>query len=198
MAFWWCIYRQIRSREVHYCSRLLTDEYFINDNFFDYNTLKNYSQEFTLMFNQVFGQFPSASLKYYARYQRGLITYHSLMYTRRFNSNSYSVCVKNDNDPTKLLFSYGEIIFFFYFNDEPFFFFKRYMRSKKSFSSLMNPIEHISNWNLYVDKYYKLVRHSSSEFIILPCAAIIHKCIFVLLSDEYSVWTPVELELEHD
>ncbi|CAF0877792.1 unnamed protein product [Adineta ricciae] len=154
MAFWWCIYRQIRSREVHYCSKLLTDEYFIHDNFFDYDGLKNYNQEFILMFNKIFGQFPNSSLKYHARYQRGLITYHSLMYTRRFNSNSYSVCVKNDNDPMKLLFSYGEIVFFFYFNDEPFFFFKRYMRSQKRFSSLVNPIEQIPNWNFYVDKYH--------------------------------------------
>ncbi len=198
IAFWWCVYRQIRSREVQYSSKLFTEEHLVIDNFFDFNTLNNYDQEFRLVFNQIFGEFPDSSLKYYSRYQRGLIMYHSMSYNRRHNCDSYSVCVKNETDPMKLSLWYGQILFFFYIQNEPFFFFKRYANSKRTFSSIMKPIEDIPNWNFYIDKYYQIIRHCTSELVIFPCSFILCKCIFVRLDESLSICTPIELETEHD
>jgi hypothetical protein len=198
IAFWWCVYRQINSRKTQYCSKSLTEEHLIIDNFFDYNTFNNYAQEFYLVFNQVFGQFPDATFKYYSRYQRGLITYHSLLYTRRQNSNSYSVCVQDKTNPMKLVTFYGQILFFFYIKNEPFFFFKRYFNSTHKFSSLVEPIEDVPNWKFYIDKYYEIIQHSTSQLIIFPCSFILYKCIFIRLDDRFSICTPIELETEHD
>ena len=114
MAFWWCVFRQIRSKEVQYYSQLLTEKRLINDNFFDFNNVNNYEQEFNLVFNQIFRTFPNSSLRYHSRYQRGLIPYHSLSYNRRHNSNSDTVCVKDEKDPMKSDLCYGQILFFFY------------------------------------------------------------------------------------
>ncbi|CAF3953082.1 unnamed protein product [Rotaria sordida] len=96
ISFWWCVFRQIRSKETHYSHHLLIDEKLIEDNFFDFNNLEKYRQEFDLIYNQTFGEFPNLSLKYYSRYQCGLIVYHSVSYSRRQNSNSYTVCVKDE------------------------------------------------------------------------------------------------------
>ncbi|CAF1371378.1 unnamed protein product [Rotaria sordida] len=57
---------------------------------------EKYRQEFDLIYNQTFGEFSNLSLKYYSRYQCGLIVYHSISYNRRQNSNSYTVCVKDE------------------------------------------------------------------------------------------------------
>lgn len=198
ICFWWCIFRQIHSKEVRYTSKLFTDEQLIVDNFLDYKNLKNYQQEFYLAFNQIFGEFPDISFKYYSRYQCGLIVYHSLLYTRRQNSNSYSVCTIDESNPAQLVLHYGHILFFFYVNHEPYFFFKRYYNSQNTLSSLIKPIEEVSGWNLYIDKYYRVIRHSSSELSILPCSSIVSKCIFVELDDKFSLCTQIELETEHD
>ncbi len=198
ISFWWSVFRQIRSKEVRYSSKLFTDEHLIDDNFFDYHNLNNYRQEFYLIFNQIFGKFPDVSFKYYSRYQRGLIIYHCLLYIRRQNSNSYNVRVIDESNPLQSVLYYGEIQFYFYVNDEPYFLLKRYLNSKNKFSSLMKPIEEVSDWNIYIDKYYPIARHSTSELVIYPCSCIVSKCIFLQLDNEFTVCTQIELETEHD
>ena len=198
ISFWWCVLRQARSNQVRYSPRLFTDEQPVVDSFFDDFILKNYHQEFDLVFNQMFGEFPASSLKYYSRYQRGLIIYHSLSYTRRQNSNSYSVCVVDASDPMKSILCYGEIIFFFNVNGESFCFIKRYVNSKNLFSSLMKPIHEVFNWKTHIDKWYQIIQHSTFELVIYPCSSIMSKCIFFQLDNALTVCTQIEFELEHD
>ncbi|CAF3688147.1 unnamed protein product [Rotaria sp. Silwood1] len=100
ISFWWSVFSQIQSKQVQYCPALFTNEHLINDRFFDFNMMQNYQQEFNLVYNQMFGIFPDVSLKYYCRYRRGLSLYHSLMYNRRKNCNSYNVRVNIDTDNT--------------------------------------------------------------------------------------------------
>ncbi|CAF1331125.1 unnamed protein product [Adineta steineri] len=198
ISFWWCIFRQVRSKEVRYLAKSLNDEQLIVDNFFDDHSLKNYRQEFDLVFNQMFSQFPDLSFKYYSRYQYGLLVYHSMSYSRRKNSNSYTVCVVDESNPVELLLYYGQILFFFYVYDKPYLFLKRYVNSKNMFSSLMKPIEEVADWNIYVDRYYRVVRHSAFELVIVPCSTIVSKCIFFQLDSEFCICTQIELETEHD
>ena len=198
ICFWWCIFRQIRSKQVQYSSNLFTNERLVCDNFFDYHNLNNYRQEFDLVFNQMFGEFPNLSLKYYSRYHRGLIIYHSTSYSRRQNSNSYSVCVKDELDPIQLILYCGHILFFFYVHDKPYLFLKRYINSKSKVSSLIVPIEEVSGWNVYIDQYYRVIRHSTFELVIYPCSCIVSKCIFFQFDNELTMCTQIELETEHD
>lgn len=123
MAFWWCIFRQLRSKETYFSRKLFVEQKLIQDNFFDFDNLKSYHQEFGLLFYQKFSEFPTASLKYYCRYKCGLIIYHSMLYSRRQSSNSYSVCVKDATNPIQTTLYYGDILFFFDLHNEPFFFF---------------------------------------------------------------------------
>lgn len=198
ISFWWCVFRQIHSREAGYSSNLLTDEQLISDHFFNDDVLNNYRQEFHLVYNQMLGEFPNSSLRYYSRYQRGLIIYHSMSYSRRGNSSSYDVCLKDDSNPMQLVLYYGQILFFFYVNHKPFLFLKRYVNSNNTLSSLLKPIEEVSGWNMYIDRYYPIVRHSAFELVILPCSCIVSKCIFFELDREFSICTQIELETEHD
>ncbi|CAF1171682.1 unnamed protein product [Adineta steineri] len=198
ICFWWCIFSQINSKQVQYTPKLLLDEYLIEDNFLDYQLLKNYQQEFDLVYYQMFNKLPDESMKYYCRYRRGMSHYHSFMYTRRKTSNSYSISVNVYTDHGESNLYYGQILFFFYVNNQPFFFFKRFNNSKTKFSSLLEPMGDISTWSLYLDKYYPIVRFSTSHLIILPCSCIVSKCFFFLLSDELLVCTSIELETEHD
>jgi hypothetical protein len=198
ISFWWCIFRQIGSKEVRYSSKLFTDEQLMVDNFFDYHSLNIYRQEFDLVFDQMFGEFPSLSCKYYSRYKRGLIIYHSISYNRRQNSNSYNVCIIDESNPVQSVLYYGQILFFFYVQHKPHLFLKRYVNSKNIFSSLMKPIEEVPGWDLYIDKYYRVVRHSTFELVIFPCSSIVSKCILFQLDNEISICTQIELETEHD
>jgi hypothetical protein len=183
---------------VQYCPTLLTNEQLIDDAFFDFNMMKDYQQEFDLIYRQTFGTFPHLSFKYYCRYERGLSLYHSLLYKRRNKCASYNVCVKADNDHTHSVLYYGQILFFFCIENEPFFFLKRFINSRNKFSSLVKPMEEIPNWTMYIDKYYPIVRRSSPNLVIYPCSFIQSKCIFFPLDEEFSACTPIELETEHD
>lgn len=93
---------------------------------------------------------------------------------------------------------YGQILFFFYFQNRPFFCLKRYLKSNKLFSSLVEPIQEIHGWNIYMDRYYTILQHSTSELLIYPCSFIVSKCIFFSLDDDLTVCTQIELETEHD
>ena len=187
ISFWWCVLRQLRSKEVHYSPSLFTDRQIIEDNCFDFNCLEIYRQEFDLVFNQTFGEFPNLSLKYYSRCQYGLITYHSLSYSRRQNSNSYNVCVIQQRSPMKLILYYGQIVFFFHMHNQPFFLFKRYLNLKNKFSSLLKPIEEIPGWNLYIDRYYQIIQHFTFELVIFPRSCILCKCIFFQLDYDFTI-----------
>ena len=187
----------MKSKQKNYSSLLLTQEYLINDQFVDNNLVKNYQQEFDLIFNVVFGEFPDLSFKYYSRYRCGMIVYHSVIYNRRKNSDSYSVCIE-DRLNSKTRISFGQTLFFFYVNQKPYAFLKRYSSTKKLFSSLINPFEHVKNWTQYIDRFYPIVRYSTSEYVIIPCDCIVCKCICIPLDNDFQVCAPVELELEHD
>ncbi|CAF3964082.1 unnamed protein product [Rotaria sordida] len=65
---------------------------------------KNYRQEFDLVYKQTFGEFPPQSMKFYSRYVHGLIVYHSMSYSRRNKSNSFSVLIETRN--LRVLFKY--------------------------------------------------------------------------------------------
>jgi hypothetical protein len=188
----------VRSREVRYSPKLFTDQQLIADHFFDHNTLNNYRQEFNLVFSQMSGEFPDSSFKYYSRYQHGLIIYHSTSYNRRQKSNSYDVCVRDASNPMQLVLYYGQILFFFYVHNKPHLFLKRYVNSKNILSDLLKPIEEVSGWDMYINKYYRVVRHTTMELVIFPCSCIVSKCIVFPFDNQFSVCTQIELETEHD
>ena len=198
ISFWWCVFRQIRSKEVNYSSSLFSSQQLIEDTFIDLNTLENYQQEFELVYNQTFAEFPSPSFKRYCRYQRGFIMYHSTSYNRRGGCASYNVCVNDEADSVKSALCHGQVLFYFYVANVPFFFFKRYSNSKNLFSAQLSAMDVIPDWRMYLDRYYAIVRHSRSQLVILPCSSILCKCIFIPFNIELSVCTPIELELEHD
>ena len=157
-----------------------------------------YRHEFDLVFNQAFGKFPDSSLKHYSRFQCGLIIYHSLSYSRQQKSRNYNVCVKYEGNSSKSGLRYGQIIFFFCMHNQPFFLLKRYLNSKNTFSSLLDPIEEIPGWDVFIERYYQIVQHSKFELVIVPCSCILFKCIFVQLDKNFTVCTQIELETEHD
>lgn len=95
ISFWWSVFRQLHSREVCYSRDLFTVQRLIDDNFLDFKNLEKYRQEFDLVYNLTFDEYPGPSVKFYSRYQSGLIMYHSILYSRRKNSDSYSVCVQD-------------------------------------------------------------------------------------------------------
>jgi hypothetical protein len=198
ISFWWCVFRQNASKIKNYSSSLFTINRLIDDSFFDSLCFMNYSQEFNLLFNQAFGEFPASSMKYYCRYQRGICVYHSLCYKRRNNRGSFNVCVQQRTRAGGYQQSWGQILFFFYYDSVPYFCFKKHSLLGTAFSSLLEPIEDIPNWKFFMDRYYSLVHHSSSQLLILPCSSIVSKCIFFQLDDNLSLCTPIELETEHD
>ncbi|CAF4411014.1 unnamed protein product [Rotaria magnacalcarata] len=109
ICFWWSIWSQIRPRQIQYSPTLFLNAQLVDNSFLDYTIVQSYDQEFALTYNQMFGKFPDVSIKYYCRYQRGLLLYHSLIYNRGEKSASYNVCVKVDNDGARSMFSYGQI-----------------------------------------------------------------------------------------
>ena len=151
---------------MHYSPSLFTTQQLIDDTFLDLKALNNYHQEFDLVYNQTFGEFPPQSFKQYCRYQCGLIVYHSTLYNRRSTCTSFNVCVKDETDRSKSVLFYGQVLFCFYVANEPFFFFKRYSRSKNLFSTLLRAIEIIPDWSVYLDRYYVIIRHSLSQLVI--------------------------------
>ena len=198
ISFWWSVFSQIHSTRVQYNPKLLTDEKLMEDTFLDWNIQSNYRQEFELIYRQVFGELPDTSIKFYSRYQRGLLVFHSMMYSRGEQCCSYNVCVKINGNETSSCLRYGQILFFFYVKNEPFLFLNRFNNSKNKFSFLLKPMEEIPNWSMYLDKYYPIIRRSLPSLVIYPCSFIMYKCIFFPLDDEFFVCTPVELEMEHD
>lgn len=113
IAYWWCIYRQLNSRKTLYRSTLFTREELILDSFFDPSILHSHRQEFELLYNQTFGEFPSQSMKMYSRYTHGLLTYHSMSHSRRNESTSFNVCIEAINSPGKSTNRFGQILFTF-------------------------------------------------------------------------------------
>ncbi|CAF2048278.1 unnamed protein product [Rotaria magnacalcarata] len=125
MAYWWCIVRQISSKQTKYSIDLFTECKIIRDDFIDIGMVRIYEQEFDLIFYGTFNEFPCEPFKYYSRFKNGMILYHSLSYIRRGKSNSYTVRIENRRDSTQSIFYYGQLLFFFERENESFVFYKR-------------------------------------------------------------------------
>ncbi|CAF4876804.1 unnamed protein product, partial [Rotaria sp. Silwood1] len=116
ISYWWCIHRQINSRKMINRPTLFTKSELILDSFFVYDVIENYRQEFDLAYNQTFGEFPPQSMKFYSRYVHGLIVYHSMSYSRRNKSNSFSVLIETRNLRGEPINCFGQILLYFYVN----------------------------------------------------------------------------------
>ncbi|CAF1571165.1 unnamed protein product [Rotaria magnacalcarata] len=196
MAHWHTINRCLQATDNKFSSKLFETKKFLEKNFFNHNVKRQFKEEFKKCFVEYFGVESISSIKFYSRYQDGLIVYHSLSYTNKKKSSSYNVSIMNQSNARTS--TTGQIIFFFEYNNGSFAFFKNLILSDIKFSSFIQTNDQVNQWNDYIDYYYYFVHTSSSSFNISLCTNINRKCLLLPFDNKFSLCTEIELELEHD
>ncbi|CAF4403867.1 unnamed protein product [Rotaria magnacalcarata] len=196
MAHWHTINRCLQATDNKFSSKLFETKKFLEKNFFNHNVKRQFKEEFKKCFVEYFGVESISSIKFYSRYQDGLIVYHSLSYTNKKKSSSYNVSIMNQSNARTS--TTGQIIFFFEYNNGNFAFFKNLILSDIKFSSFIQTNDQVNQWNDYIDYYYYFVHTSSSSFNISLCTNINRKCLLLPFDNKFSLCTEIELELEHD
>ncbi|CAM4771130.1 unnamed protein product [Rotaria magnacalcarata] len=142
MAHWHTINRCLQATDNKFSSKLFETKKFLEKNFFNHNVKRQFKEEFKKCFVEYFGVESISSIKFYSRYQDGLIVYHSLSYTNKKKSSSYNVSIMNQSNARTS--TTGQIIFFFEYNNGSFAFFKNLILSDIKFSSFIQTNDQVS------------------------------------------------------
>ena len=138
--------------------------------------------------------------KIYARYFRGLQTFHSLSYGRSGNAISYWIAIKNDKCKKKHRICFGEVIFYFRIGDEDCYaFIKQYPCINKCLSDGLSSAAVPQNLIDRLNDYYYFFHDKKFVYKIVPVASIVNKVIrMAWMESDVSVFTEVHLDWEHD
>ncbi|CAF4552549.1 unnamed protein product, partial [Didymodactylos carnosus] len=139
----------------------------------------------------------NTQLIYFARYRRGLVTYHSRAYSRSGRAISYYVCVKSDLCPAKRETCFAEILVFFKLNDT--------YASIKEYScidrSLTDGLTCTASTVLMkkLNEFYAFFNDKHFSYKIVLVSALLDKAIRIPWNEkDLSVFTNVALDWEHD
>ena len=122
--------------------------------------------------------------------------YHSKSYTRRGNTNSFTISYLKNNEKR-----YGDIEFFYDVNDTIYAYVSKY-EIKKNISDLL-PKSSGYFYDVVKDhffkKFYKIIENTENvENEIIPCESILNRCIIIKSSNNLSFITELAYEFEHD
>jgi hypothetical protein len=150
--------------------------------------------------------------KFFSRYYRGLVCFHSICYSRRGHSISHfhsicysrrghsishfvsiqsSSCVKND-------LCFATVLFYFSLHNQYYAFVKHYpCLSRSLLSSLNRSVEPLVK--KLIDSYFKFFDEEVFLFKIIPVSSIAKKVIKIpTLEDNICSFATVDFEFEHD
>ena len=141
----------------------------------------------------------TSPVKIFARYFRGLKTFHSLSYGRGGNAISYWVSTRNDKCPGKHGRCFGEVIFYFLLNDEYYGFLRRYKCIDKSLSDGLSSTSMSPELARRLNMYYQFFNDRQFSHHIVPVGSILNKVIRIPWTESNtSAFTEVHLDWEHD
>ena len=121
IAYWHTINRHIHMKTIKFSSNLFRKRNLIHDNFFDTGIHHQYQEQFNKYFSNSFNMKPNDKTRFFSRYERNFLLYHSLRYSNRKKSNNFIETTQDSSDFRKS--ATVEIIFFFSICDEDFVFF---------------------------------------------------------------------------
>ena len=145
---------------------------------------------------QAFSAFVS-DCKFFSRYYRGLLCFHSICYSRRGHSISHFVsiktssCVKND-------LCFATVLFYFSLHNQYYAFVKHYpCLSRSLLSSLNRSVEPVVK--KMIDSYFKFFDEEVFLFKIIPISSVAKKVIKIpTLEENICSFATVDFEFEHD
>ena len=139
------------------------------------------------------------SMKIYARYFRGLKTFHSLSYGRSGNAVSYWVSVKNDRCSQNQSICFGEVIYYCRIDNDYYAFIKCYSCIDKHLSDGLLSTSIPVKLNDRLNYYYHFFHDKKYSYKIIPVSGIINKVIRMAWKEaDISVFTEIYVDWEHD
>jgi hypothetical protein len=138
-------------------------------------------------------------IKIYARYFRGLKTFHSLSYGRGGNAISYWVSVKTNKCPQNHKICFGEVIYYFRIDNDCYAFIKYYSCIDDCLSHGLLTTNVPQNLIDRLNVYYHFFQDKRYSYKIVPAARILNKVIRMSwIEPGVSVFTELHLDWEHN
>lgn len=134
----------------------------------------------------------TACVSVYRRCRIRSLVYHSLLYSRRKSSNSYSV----EYEDAQSCRSYGQISYFFNCQGHHFAIVKRHRRLR-GFDDDFKSSGYFGLLKIPVNRFFSRVHRECNEWMSVPVSRILHHCI-VIQSRDSLIFTPVSQCNEHD
>lgn len=129
---------------------------------------------------------------FYKRYKHQFITYHTMLYDKRFRCRSFIISYVKDNKYHNDI-SYANVIVFYKYNNEYFAFIQKYHASNKRISDFAElPDEIVRKLN----ELYPLLL-LSDDYDIISVDAFRHKCIAIEFQDVLCL-SEILVDFEHD
>ena len=171
-----------------------------DDKYLNHSIVESFSDKFISCCSQKNPLFDQRSpVKRFARYFRGLKTFHSLAYSRGSNAISYWTSTKNDACPGQKGRCFGEVIYYFPFVDEYYAFVKHHNCIAQSLSDGRSSTPIPPKLAHRLDMYYYFFDDRKFSYQIVPVRSILNKVIRMPWNQSCtSVFTEVQLDWEHD
>ena len=112
-----------------------------------------------------------SKIQLYLRFKVKFVTYHSVLYSKRFSCNNYLVSYRDNYNQTQ----YGNIILFYSFENVYYTLIQQYHQAAVHISDDLKIPDEFKN---IVDSFYPIC-YLSNEFIVIQVSDIVSKCVSV-------------------
>ncbi|CAF1562931.1 unnamed protein product [Didymodactylos carnosus] len=128
-------------------------------------------------------------IKLYLRFKDKFVTYHSVLYSKRFTCISYLISYHDNHQQVH----YGNIIVFYVFNDVRHLLVQEYHRADVKISDFLEIPDELKET---IDLFYPIC-FLSDTYVIIPASRIVNKCVSVSFQ-QYQCISKRRVKCEHD
>ncbi|CAM4805911.1 unnamed protein product [Rotaria magnacalcarata] len=182
ISFWYDIESIVITKKSEPPSRFLINEIKLNS-----SILNPYKKKLNENLNIL--QHDALKIQFYLRFKDKFVTYHSVLYDKRFSCNSYLVSYNDQHHQIQ----YGNIILFYSLENQYYSLIQQFRRTNIRISDELNIPEKFKN---ILDSFYPICS-LNDEFIIIQAGNIRSKCISVPFK-QYECISERRINYEHD
>ena len=192
---WYLVDRSLSGTSAYDINRVFFDDK-LDDKHLNKKFIDNYRDKLSECFQKK--NINCDSITYFARYHRGMTTFHSIAYARNGNGISYRVSISNDTCPMQRQSCFGEVLFYLSISNVQYAFVKKYDCIDGNIADGISTVNVPQKLKEKLNYFYGFYNHRRYRYKAIPIRLINNKVISMQWRDGIFTYTDIFFDMEHD
>ncbi|CAF3097655.1 unnamed protein product [Rotaria socialis] len=175
---------------------IFIDEKIFDKSFVNLNVHDDYFNDFQVLYKIQFKEAMNENFSLYCRFQRGIVKFSSLLYSRIGSQLANIVSFKNASCPVKKHKCFAIIIWYFHYESTNY----AFIKLLKCTDNVIRTTRTDGLGNIahsFIDRFYSVIDMNTSDLSIINVKHILHQCVIIPFYDLH-LFSEVLCNYEHD